>query len=63
MEYDAGLLFICYQKDIRTGFAKIFDQMSKIDMMNQFLTHNGSAVFACPPGISSGQFIAQSLFD
>ena len=63
MEYDAGLLFICYQKDIRTGFAKIFDQMSKIDMMNQFVTHNGSAVFACPPGIALGQFIAQSLFD
>jgi deferrochelatase/peroxidase EfeB len=62
MEYDAGLFFICYQKDVRTGFVKIFDQMSKIDMMNQFLTHASSAVFACPPGIAQGGFLADKLF-
>ena len=30
MEYDAGLFFICYQRDPRTGFVKIFEKMSKI---------------------------------
>jgi deferrochelatase/peroxidase EfeB len=62
IEYDAGLFFICYQRDIRTGFAKIFNQMSKIDMLNQFLTHTGSAVFACPPGVAEGHFLADGLF-
>jgi deferrochelatase/peroxidase EfeB len=62
MEYDAGLLFIAYQRDVRTGFVKIFDQMSKTDMLNQFVTHTGGGVFACPPGVAPGRFIAQDLF-
>jgi deferrochelatase/peroxidase EfeB len=62
MEYDAGLLFIAYQKDPRTGFIKIFDSMSKFDMMNQFVTHVGGGLFACPPGIAEGEFIGQQLF-
>ena len=28
MEYDAGLIFICYQRDLRNGFIKIFEKMS-----------------------------------
>ncbi len=62
MEYDAGLFFLCYQRDVRTGFVKIFQQMSKIDMLNQFLTHTASGVFACPPGVAEGHFIAEGLF-
>jgi deferrochelatase/peroxidase EfeB len=62
MEYDAGLLFVCYQRDPRTGFIKIFDKMSKFDMMNQFVTHVGSGLFACPPGAKEGEFIGQQLF-
>jgi deferrochelatase/peroxidase EfeB len=63
MEYDAGLLFICYQRDPRTGFIKIFERMSKFDMMNQFVTHTGGGLFACPGGIKSGGYIGQSLFE
>jgi deferrochelatase/peroxidase EfeB len=62
MEYDAGLLFVCYQKDPRTGFVKIFDKMSKFDAMNQFVTHTGGGLFACPGGIAKGEFIGQRLF-
>lgn len=62
MEYDAGLLFICYQRDPRTGFIKIFDKMSKFDMMNQFVTHVGGGLFACPVGAAKGEFIGQRLF-
>jgi len=61
MEFDAGLLFICYQRDPRTGFVKIFDKMAKFDMMNQFVTHVGGGLFACPPGAVAGGFIGQSL--
>ncbi|MBV9852643.1 MAG: Dyp-type peroxidase, partial [Armatimonadetes bacterium] len=63
MEYDAGLLFIAYQRDPRTGFIKIFDKMSKLDMLNQFVTHTGSGIFACPGGVVKGEFIGQQLFD
>jgi deferrochelatase/peroxidase EfeB len=63
MEYDAGLFFICYQRDPRTGFIKIFDKMSKFDMLNQFATHTGGGLFACPSGIAKGEFIGQRLFE
>ncbi|MDE1900851.1 MAG: Dyp-type peroxidase [Alphaproteobacteria bacterium] len=62
MEYDAGLLFLCYQRDPRTGFIKIFDKMSKFDIMNQFVTHVGGGLFALPRGARQGEFIGQGLF-
>jgi deferrochelatase/peroxidase EfeB len=62
IEYDAGLLFVCYQRDPRTGFIRIFDRMAKFDALNQFVTHTGSGLFACPPGIREGGFIGQGLF-
>jgi deferrochelatase/peroxidase EfeB len=62
MEYDSGLLFVAYQKDPRTGFIKMFDRMAKFDMLNQFTTHTGSGVFACPPGVPPGQMIGGGLF-
>ncbi|MEA2740967.1 MAG: deferrochelatase/peroxidase EfeB [Acetobacteraceae bacterium] len=63
MEYDAGLLFICYQSDPRTGFVKLFEKMAKFDMLNQFVTHTGGGVFVCPGGVQKGEFIGQRLFD
>ena len=62
MEFDAGLMFLCFQRDPRTGFIKIFDNMSKFDMLNQFVTHVGGGLFACPPGAKEGGYIGQSLF-
>jgi deferrochelatase/peroxidase EfeB len=62
LEYDAGLLFMAYQRDPRTGFIKLFDKMSKFDMLNQFTTHTGSGLFAIPGGAKQGEFIAQGLF-
>jgi len=63
MEFDAGLFFVCYQRDPRTAFVKIFEKMAKFDMMNQFVTHTGGGLFACPGGIRQGEFIGQRLFD
>ncbi len=62
LEYDAGLFFVSYQRDPRTGFIKIFDRMSKLDMLNQFTTHIGSGVFACSGGVAEGEFIGERLF-
>jgi deferrochelatase/peroxidase EfeB len=62
MEYDAGLLFVAYQRDPRTGFVKIFESMAKFDMLNQFVTHTGGGLFACPGGVREGEFVGQRLF-
>ena len=62
MEYDAGLFFICYQRDPRTGFIKIFENVAKFDMLNQFVTHTGGGLFACPGGPAKGEFIGERLF-
>jgi deferrochelatase/peroxidase EfeB len=62
MMYDSGLFFIAYQRDPRSGFIKIFENMAKLDALNQFTTHTGSGLFACPPGIREGEFIGQMLF-
>ena len=43
--------------------AKIFDKLAKFDMLNQFVTHTGGGVFACPGGIAEGRFIGQRLFE
>jgi deferrochelatase/peroxidase EfeB len=62
MEYDAGLFFLGYQRDPRTSFVRIFENMAKFDMLNQFATHVGGGLFACPPGARAGEFIGQGLF-
>ena len=63
IEYDSGLFFQSYQKDPRDSFIKIFDKMAKLDALNQFTTHVGSGIFACPPGVKPGQYIGQTLFE
>jgi deferrochelatase/peroxidase EfeB len=62
MEYDAGLFFLSYQRDPRTGFTKIFNKISRLDMLNQFTTHTGGGLFACPPAAAEGEYIGQRLF-
>jgi deferrochelatase/peroxidase EfeB len=62
-EYDAGLFFVCYQRDPRTGFIKIFERMAKFDMIHQFVTHVGGGLFACPPGAAPGEFVGHHLFE
>jgi deferrochelatase/peroxidase EfeB len=60
--YDAGLLFMAYQKDPRSGFVQMFETMSRLDRLNRFATHVGSGVFAIPPGVPPGGFIGETLF-
>jgi deferrochelatase/peroxidase EfeB len=62
-EYDAGLIFLAHQSDPRTGFIPINDKLAKFDMMNQFTTHVGSAIFAVPPGVKPGSYIGAGLFE
>jgi len=62
MEYDAGLFFLAFQRDPRAAFIKIFERMAKFDMLNQFATHTGGGIFACPGGAAEGEFVGERLF-
>jgi deferrochelatase/peroxidase EfeB len=63
LEYDAGLLFLGYQKDPRTAFVPMFTKMAEYDALNQFTTHTASAVFAIPPGATGpGDWVGRTLF-
>ncbi|MGK5692874.1 iron uptake transporter deferrochelatase/peroxidase subunit [Streptomyces sp. URMC 128] len=47
---DAGLFFLAYQKDVRTGFIPIQRNLAT-DTLNEYIQHVGSAIFAIPPGV------------
>jgi deferrochelatase/peroxidase EfeB len=63
MEFDAGLMFVCFQRDPRKGFIPIFEKMSRFDMMNQFVTNTGGGLFAAPAGAAKGDWIGRGLFE
>ncbi len=60
---DAGLFFIAYQRDPRTAFVPVQRRLARHDVMNEYLRHTGSALFAVPPGVERpGQFWGSTLF-
>ncbi len=50
-ELDAGLFFLCFQRDPRTGFIPVQRRLAAHDALNEYIEHTGSAVFAVPPGL------------
>lgn len=36
---------------------------SENDLLNEYIQHTGSAVFACPPGARDGGYVGESLFE
>jgi deferrochelatase/peroxidase EfeB len=62
-ELDAGLFFICYQKDPRTQFVALQRKLGTNDALNEYIEHTSSGVFACPPGVKdASDYWASSLF-
>ena len=62
LEYDAGLLFLAYQKDPRQAFVPVFTRLASTDALNQFTTNTASAIFAIPPGPAGpGDWIGRKL--
>jgi deferrochelatase/peroxidase EfeB len=51
---DAGLFFIAFVRNPSTNFIPVQAQMSSKDALNEYITHTGTAVFACPPGLREG---------
>ena len=61
-QFDAGLLFIAFQKD-PDSFVKIQTNLGADDKMNEYVTHIGSGLFACFGGVKEGGYIGQDLFE
>jgi deferrochelatase/peroxidase EfeB len=59
---DAGLFFICFNRDSRTQFVPMQRQLSTKDKMMEYLEHTGSGLFAVPPGVSKGGYWGDTLF-
>lgn len=61
-QIDAGLFFICFQRDPQRQFVPIQRRLAASDALNRHILPTGSAVFACPPGARPGGFIGEGLF-
>lgn len=61
-QFDAGLLFIAFQKD-PDRFVKIQTNLGADDKMNEYVTHIGSGLFACFGGVKEGGYLGQDLFE
>jgi deferrochelatase/peroxidase EfeB len=59
-QLDAGLFFICFQRDPLAQFARIQRSLSG-DALNEYIVHTSSAVFAIPPGVSRDGYVGEGL--
>jgi deferrochelatase/peroxidase EfeB len=58
---DEGLLFLSYQRH-PSQFVAIQSRLAEHgDALAQFIVHEGSALFACPPGPRRGGFVGEGL--
>lgn len=59
--FDAGLLFLSFQKHPKQ-FINIQNSFGRTDKLNEYITHRGSALFACFPGVKKGSYLGAELF-
>lgn len=61
---DAGLFFIAYVKDPRTHYVPMQKRISARDIMQEYVRHTASGLFAVPPGLNgAGGYLGQSLLE
>ncbi|MER6998282.1 iron uptake transporter deferrochelatase/peroxidase subunit [Streptomyces sp. NPDC000410] len=60
---DAGLFFLAYQRDVAKGFVPVQRSLAASDVLNEYIQHVGSALFAIPPGVrDKGDWWGRALF-
>ena len=59
---DSGLLFGSFQADPDAQFVPIQQRLADGDLLNEWTSPVGSAVFAIPPAASPGGFVGDTLF-
>jgi deferrochelatase/peroxidase EfeB len=60
-ELEAGLFFICFQRDPEKQFIAIQRRLGSNDALNEYISHVGSAIFAVPPGARQGGYVGETL--
>ena len=57
---DAGLFFLSFQRSPEQ-FITVQRSLAT-DGLNEYLKHVGSAIFAVPGGVRTGEYVGQALF-
>ncbi|MBE1876788.1 Dyp-type peroxidase [Myceligenerans sp. TRM 65318] len=60
---DTGLLFVSYQADVDRQFVPVQRRLDELDLLNEWTTPVGSAIFAVPPGAGPGEYLGQALLE
>lgn len=58
---DSGLVFASYQADIARQYVPIQRRLAEKDLLNEWITPIGSAVFAVPPGCAPDGWIGERV--
>lgn len=58
---NSGLLFVSYQADVDRQFVPVQRRLDELDLLNEWTTPIGSAVFAIPPGCRESGFVGDTL--
>jgi deferrochelatase/peroxidase EfeB len=63
-QLSAGLFFIAYQRDPIKQFVRIQRSLAGLqnDLLNEYIVHVGSGLFACPPGVGPDGYWGEGLF-
>lgn len=63
-QLSAGLFFIAYQRDPQNQFVRIQRSLAGLtnDLMNEYIVHVGSGLWACPPGVTANGYWGDTLF-
>ncbi|WP_217361369.1 iron uptake transporter deferrochelatase/peroxidase subunit [Aeromicrobium stalagmiti] len=63
-QLSAGLFFIAYQRDPEKQFVQIQGSLAGLqnDLLNEYIVHVSSGLFACPPGVTTTGFWGEGLF-
>ncbi|GLX66932.1 iron uptake transporter deferrochelatase/peroxidase subunit [Paenibacillus glycanilyticus] len=60
---NAGLLFIGYSRNPEEQLIPMLKLMQSKDKLNAYTSHIASGMFACPGGLTAGQYMGQSLME
>ncbi len=63
-QLSAGLFFIAYQRDPHKQFVQIQRSLAGLqkDLLNEYIVHVSSGLFACPPGVTKTGYWGEKLF-
>lgn len=60
---EAGQIFVSFQADLLGQFLPIQQRLADLDLLNEWTTPIGSAVFAIPPGCAEGEYVGQTVLE